>query len=54
MENANILIVDDDEGVLETTKMFLKHEFSGVTIKINPIDILPFISRNWVDLILLD
>ena len=54
MENSNILIVDDDADVLETAKMFLKQEFSSVTIEENPGRIPQHLSSIDYDVILLD
>ena len=51
---ANILIIDDDNDILETAKMFLKHEFSGVELLSSPADIPSVMSRRDIDVYLLD
>ncbi|MEQ8363891.1 MAG: sigma-54 dependent transcriptional regulator [Cyclobacteriaceae bacterium] len=54
MTKGNILIVDDDRDVLETAKMFLKQEFSNVVIEEDPENILPLLTQQDFDVILLD
>lgn len=54
MTTGKILIVDDDRDVLETARMFLKQEFSSVTIEENPESIPSLLQRNDFDVILLD
>lgn len=54
MEKGNILIIDDDRDVLETARMFLKQEFSMVTIEEDPVNITRHIQQNDYDVILLD
>lgn len=54
MEQARILIVDDDRDILETARMFLKQEFSHVQIEQNPEKIPFLIQSNDYDVILLD
>ncbi len=54
MQQARILIVDDDRDVLETAKMFLKQEFSHVQIEQQPEKIPFLVNNNDFDVILLD
>lgn len=54
MQNAKILIVDDDRDVLETARMFLKQEFSFVAIEENPSRIPALLREQDYDVILLD
>lgn len=51
---ANILIVDDDIDVLETARMFLKQEFSNVTIENSPKRLTTLVKREDYDVIFLD
>ena len=51
---ANILIVDDDIDVLETARMFLKQEFSDITIESSAKRLTTLVQRNDYDVILLD
>ncbi|MBZ0244623.1 MAG: sigma-54 dependent transcriptional regulator [Cyclobacteriaceae bacterium] len=54
MTPGNILIVDDDRDVLETARMFLKQEFTNVTIEENPERIPILLNQQDYDVILLD
>ena len=54
MENTKILIVDDDTDVLETARMFLKQEFTSVTIENDPTRIPRHLELTDYDVILLD
>jgi DNA-binding NtrC family response regulator len=54
MRQAKILIVDDDRDVLETARMFLKQELSGVQIESDPALIPTLMRNNDYDAILLD
>ncbi len=54
MIEAKILIVDDDRDVLETARMFLKQEFSTVTIEEQPNNIVQLLQQQDYDVILLD
>lgn len=54
MEASKILIIDDDEDVLETARMFLKQQFSTVRIEGNPAQIPELLSAQEYDVILLD
>jgi len=51
---ANILIIDDDIDVLETAKMFLKQQFSSITIEKDPRNLPELLAEFSFDLILLD
>lgn len=51
---GNILIIDDDEDVLLTTKVVLKKHFTGITTESNPIMINTLLYDNLFDVILLD
>ncbi len=54
MKQGNILIIDDDRDILETARMFLKQEVSGVTIEEAPARIPDHLGRQDFDVILLD
>jgi len=54
MIQANLLIIDDDQDVLETARMFLKQEFAHVTIEPKPDQILNHLKNREYDVILLD
>jgi DNA-binding NtrC family response regulator len=54
MHQAKILIIDDDRDILETARMFLKQEFSGVNIEGDPTLIPNLLRTNDYDVILLD
>ena len=54
MNEAKILIIDDDRDVLESARMFLKHDFSVVTIEENPARIPALLREREYDVILLD
>jgi len=54
MEQAKLLIVDDDRDILETAKMFLKQEFSLVHIEQDPERIPDRLKATDYDVILLD
>lgn len=54
MISAKILIVDDDPDVLESARMFLKQQFSTVTIEPNPERIHDLLNVQDYDVILLD
>jgi len=51
---GNILIVDDNEHILNSLRLFLKHEFSSIETLRNPNLIPGQIERNDYDIILLD
>ncbi|HYG20620.1 MAG TPA: sigma-54 dependent transcriptional regulator [Ohtaekwangia sp.] len=54
MNDAKILIIDDDQDVLESARMFLKQDFSVVTIEENPARIPELLREREYDVILLD
>ena len=54
MQQAKILIIDDDRDILETARMFLKQEFSHVSIESDPERIPNLIRTSEYDVILLD
>jgi DNA-binding NtrC family response regulator len=54
MEQAKLLIVDDDRDILETARMFLKQEFSIVQIEQDPENIPERLRSVEYDVILLD
>jgi len=51
---GNILIIDDDEDVLLTTKVILKKHFTGIKTESNPKLISSLLDKNLFDVILLD
>jgi DNA-binding NtrC family response regulator len=54
MNDAKILIIDDDHDVLESARMFLKQDFAVVTIEENPARIPELLREREYDVILLD
>lgn len=54
MNDTKILIIDDDRDVLESARMFLKQDFSVVTIEENPARIPALLHEREYDVILLD
>lgn len=54
LEKGKILIVDDDQGVLHSAKMFLKQLFEKVETTDNPLEMLSIIKREGYDVVLLD
>ncbi len=54
MISAKILVVDDDPDVLESARMFLKQQFTTVTIEENPSRIPELLKLQDYDVILLD
>lgn len=54
MNDSKILIIDDDRDVLESARMFLKQDFSAVTIEQNPARIPALLRECEYDVILLD
>ncbi|PST83540.1 sigma-54-dependent Fis family transcriptional regulator [Pedobacter yulinensis] len=54
MINATILVIDDDDDILLSARLFLKSHFSQVTTCRSPKEINVLLSRNEVDIILLD
>jgi DNA-binding NtrC family response regulator len=54
MNDAKILIIDDDRDVLESARMFLKQDFSAVTVEENPARIPALLREREYEVILLD
>ena len=54
MNDTKILIIDDDRDVLESARMFLKQDFSAVTIEEDPARIPELLREREYDVILLD
>jgi DNA-binding NtrC family response regulator len=54
MNDAKILIIDDDRDVLESARMFLKQDFPTVTVEENPGRIPALLREREYDVILLD
>ncbi|MBU8893558.1 MAG: sigma-54 dependent transcriptional regulator [Bacteroidales bacterium] len=54
LEKGKILIVDDDQGVLHSAKMFLKQIFDEVEITDKPSVMLSMLKKENFDLVLLD
>lgn len=53
-KNATVLIIDDDTDVLTAVKLLLKTEVKEIITEKNPENIRALLSKNSVDLILLD
>ncbi|MDQ8053277.1 MAG: sigma-54 dependent transcriptional regulator [Pedobacter sp.] len=54
MVDSNILIIDDDDDILLSARLFLKQHFAQVLTCRSPREINVLLSKNEVDLILLD
>lgn len=54
MEKANIIVVDDDKGVLHSAQMFLKQVFEKVEITEKPEVMLQKLREQAIDVVLLD
>ncbi|MFO7829633.1 MAG: sigma-54 dependent transcriptional regulator, partial [Bacteroidales bacterium] len=54
MNEGKILVIDDDQDILLTTKVILKKEFSEIKTVTSPDDVIPFIEKDIFDVILLD
>ncbi|MBU8891583.1 MAG: sigma-54 dependent transcriptional regulator [Bacteroidales bacterium] len=54
MIEGKILVIDDDEDILLSTKVILKKEFSKIKTISEPSDIIPYIEKKIFDVILLD
>ncbi len=52
--NGNILIIDDDQDVLDSAKIFLEEYFEQVSILNTPQELNQHLSEKNIDLILLD
>ena len=53
-KEAHILIVDDDEDILFSARVWLKKFFSQVSCLSKPAEILKFMTENQVDIVVLD
>ena len=53
-EKGNILIIDDDQGVLYTVKMILKQHYENVHTKNNPASAFESFLKYNYDVVLLD
>lgn len=53
-KEAHILIVDDDEDILFSAKVWLKKFFTQVSILSQPTKILKFLTENQIDTVVLD
>lgn len=51
---ANILVIDDDEDILLSAELYLKHHFSNIITSNSPRKINGLLNRNNFDVILLD
>ena len=54
MINGKILVIDDDQDILLSTKVVLKKEFSEIKTVSNPDEVIPYIEKKLFDVILLD
>ena len=54
MTEANVLVIDDDDDILLSAKLFLKQHFKQVVICKSPKEINVLLSHNDIDIILLD
>jgi len=54
MIDANILVIDDDDDILLSARLFLKQHFNQVLTCKSPREINVLLSKNEVDIILLD
>lgn len=54
MIDANVLVIDDDDDILLSARLFLKQHFKQVITCKSPKEINVLLSRNEVDIILLD
>lgn len=52
--NANILVIDDQEDILFAAKMLLKKHFETIFTLTNPKNVLQLLSENEIDVVLLD
>jgi len=53
-KEGKVLIIDDNQSVLDSLKLFLKYKFREITTLSNPNQIISRISRQEFDIILLD
>jgi DNA-binding NtrC family response regulator len=54
MRSGNILIADDNTGILESLSLSLKHEFENISTTQNPAEITKIIQDEKIDIVLLD
>jgi len=54
MTEANVLVIDDDDDILLSAKLFLKQHFNQVVTCKSPKEINVLLSHNEIDIILLD
>ncbi|RZJ81785.1 MAG: sigma-54-dependent Fis family transcriptional regulator [Flavobacterium sp.] len=54
MTEANILVIDDDDDILLSARLFLKQHFNQILTCKSPKEINVLLSKNEVDIILLD
>lgn len=54
MTDANVLVIDDDDDILLSARLFLKQHFNQVITCKSPKEINVLLSRNEIDIILLD
>ena len=52
--DASILIIDDDEDILLSAKLVLKKQYNNVITRNNPKEINQIITREPIDVIVLD
>ncbi|MEO9802072.1 MAG: sigma-54 dependent transcriptional regulator [Reichenbachiella sp.] len=53
-QDGNILIVDDDAGILTSAQLFLKQYYSKVYVELNPQKISNHFKKHLIDIVLLD
>lgn len=54
IQNAKILIIDDDQDILTSAKLFLEQHFVTVRVESDPAKIIQLVSEDNYDVILLD
>ncbi|RZM01687.1 MAG: sigma-54-dependent Fis family transcriptional regulator, partial [Pedobacter sp.] len=54
MIDANVLVIDDDDDILLSARLFLKQHFNQVLTCKSPKELNVLLSRNEVDIVLLD
>ncbi|MFD1768424.1 sigma-54-dependent transcriptional regulator [Sphingobacterium suaedae] len=54
MKKASVLIVDDDQDLLTAVRILLKPKVKQVIVERNPENLLHILSRNEIDIVLLD
>lgn len=53
-QDGNILIVDDDAGILTSAQLFLKQYFKKVFVELDPEKITEYLNKKTIDIVLLD